>query len=168
MPGPKPPDVPVTDGERQALLALVRAKKTQQRIALRARIILALAEGENAPQVARRLSTTRKTVRLWRTSWLDRAERSVDKRLEDAERSGAPTTITPEQWCKILALACERPEDSGRPITHWTSRELAEEAINQGIVETISARHVGRFLKSDRCETAPESVLAQPRARARG
>jgi putative transposase len=167
VPGPKPPEVPITDAERRALLALVRARKTEQRTALRARIVLALAEGENAPTVARRLSTTRTTVRLWRSCWLGRAGRSVDERLADGERTGAPRTITAEQWCKILALACEPPEHSGRPITHWTPRELADEAVKQGIVETISTRHVGRFLKSDRCQTAPESVLAQPKARAR-
>ena len=164
MPGPKPPKVPVTDAERRELAALVRAKKTQQRTALRARIVLALSEGENAPTVARRLSTTRTTVRLWRTCWLERAGRSVRERLADGERTGAPATITAEQWCKILALACEPPEHAGRPITHWTSRELAEEAIKQGIVATISTRHVGRFLKSDRYKAAPESVLAQPKA----
>jgi putative transposase len=167
VPGPKPPEVPVTDAERHELLALVRAKKTEQRTALRARIVLALADGENAPAVARRLSTTRKTVRLWRAYWLERAGGRVEQRLADAERSGAPASISAEQWCKILALACEPPEHSGRPITHWTARELADEAIRQGIVETISPRHVGRFLKSDRCQTAPEPVLAQSKARAR-
>ena len=49
MPGPKPPDVPLTDDERRALLAVVRAKKTEQRIALRARIILVLADGRRVP-----------------------------------------------------------------------------------------------------------------------
>lgn len=166
MPGPKPPEVPVSDAERRELLALVRARTTEQRTALRARIVLALAEGENAPAVARRLSTTRTTVRLWRSCWLERAGRRVKERLADGERTGAPRTITAEQWCKILALACEPPEHSGRPITHWTPRELADEAVKQGIVETISTRHVGRFLKSDRCQTAPKSVLAQPKARA--
>ena len=167
MPGPKPPDVPVTEAERQELAALVRAKKTEQRTALRARIILALAEGENAPQVARRLSTTRATVRLWRRYWLERVGGGVVARLADAERTGAPATFTAEQWCKLLALACEPPERSGRPITHWTSRELADEASKRGIVASISPRHVGRFLKSDRSQTTPESVLAQPRTGAR-
>lgn len=45
-----------------------------------------------------------------------------------------------------MALACESPEDSGRPISHWTPRELADETIKRGIVKTISPRHLGRFL----------------------
>jgi putative transposase len=60
-----------------------------------------------------------------------------------------------------MALACEPPEASGRPISHWTPRELADEAIKRGIVETISERQVGRFLKSSRAQTASKPLLAQ-------
>jgi putative transposase len=84
--------------------------------------------------------------------------------LHDAPRPGTPATFTVEQWCQIMALACEPPEDSARPISHWTPRELAAEAIKRGIVETISERHVGRFLKSGRAQTAPQPLLAQHRA----
>jgi len=167
MPGPKPPDVPVTEQEQQELATLIRARTTEQRLVLRARIVLALAQGSNAPQVARDLGTTRTSVRLWRRYWLERRGRSVVERLRDAERPGVPAAFTPEQWCQIMAIACEAPETCGRPVTHWTARELAQEAIARGIVATISPRHVGRFLKSGRGEAAPESVLAQPRARAR-
>ena len=166
MPGPKPPDVPVTEQERHELAVLIRARTTEQRLVLRARIILALAQGKTAPQVARDLGTTRTSVRLWRRYWLERTGRRVVERLRDAERPGVPATFTPEQWCQIMAIACEKPEASGRPITHWTARELAEEAIARGVVERISPRHVGRFLKSGGSEAAPQPVLAQPRARA--
>ena len=70
MPGPKPPAVPLSEAERQELQSLVRARTTGQQLALRARIILLLAEGRNAPQVAQVLATTRRTVRLWRRHWL--------------------------------------------------------------------------------------------------
>jgi len=86
---------------------------------------------------------------------------AVVERLQDAPRPGAPATFQAEQWCPIMALACEPPEASGRPISHWTPRELADEACKRGIVETISARHVGRFLKSSRSQTTPQSLLAQ-------
>jgi len=66
--------------------------------------------------------------------------------LKDAERSGAPATFELEQIMHLFALACESPEESGRPISHWTSRELADEMIQRGIVTTISPRHVGRLL----------------------
>jgi putative transposase len=85
----------------------------------------------------------------------------VIERLQDAPRPGKPAIFSAEQWCQIMALACEPPEVSGRPISHWTPRELAAEAVNQGIVETISERHVGRFLKSGRAQTASKPLLAQ-------
>jgi hypothetical protein len=42
---------------------------------------------------------------------------------------------------------CEKPEKAGRPISQWTSRELADELIERGIVKTISPRHAARLLK---------------------
>ena len=68
----------------------------------------------------------------------------------------------------IIATACEPPEKSGRPVTHWTSRELADEVIKRGIVATISVRHVGRFLKDGGTSTAQESLLAQRQSERRG
>jgi len=161
MPGPNPPAVPLSEEERQGLHTMIRAHKTPQHLSFRAQIILLLAEGLPAPDVARRLGTTRTTVRRWRRHWLKRHGCTVAERLQDAPRPGAPATFHAEQWCQIIALACEPPEASERPISHWTPRELADEARKRGIVATISERHVGRFLKSGRAQTAPESLLAQ-------
>ena len=72
---------------------------------------------------------------------------SLEERLRDAPRPGTPARITPEQVCQIVALACEAPSQSGRPISQWSSREGAEEVVNQGIVERISPRHAARLLK---------------------
>jgi hypothetical protein len=56
---------------------------------------------------------------------------------------------TAEPLCQIVALACEEaPADSGRPTSHWTPRELADEAVKRRIVARISVRTVGRFLVS--------------------
>jgi hypothetical protein len=46
-----------------------------------------------------------------------------------------------------VAIACEDPQASGYPISHWTAKEIAAEAVKRGIVESISVRQVGRFLK---------------------
>jgi putative transposase len=161
MPGPKPPTVPLSEVERQALHTLIRAHKTPQHLSFRAHVILLLAEGLTAPDVARHLGTTRTTVRRWRRHWLTRPGCPVPERLQDAPRPGAPATFSAEQWCQIIALACEPPEASGRPLSHWTSRELADEACTRGIVATISTRHVGRFLQSGRSQAAQESLWAQ-------
>jgi putative transposase len=91
-------------------------------------------------------------VRQWRGRWLvlqpiPLTELSVDDRLQDLPRSGAPARISADQVCQITALACEKPEVSGRPITHWTAREVADEIIKRGIVDDISPRHAARLLK---------------------
>jgi transposase len=147
MPGPKAPNVSLSQDERQELLSLIRAHKTPQHLSFRAQVILQLADGHNTREVARDLGTSRLTVRRWRRHWLQRQEVSVQERLQDAPRPGAPATFHCEQWCQIIALACEPPENSGRPISHWTPRELADEAIKRGIVKTISPRHLGPFLE---------------------
>ena len=69
------------------------------------------------------------------------------ERLADAPRSGAPATYTPEQICAVIAMTCEKPSESERPISHWSQREIADEAIRRGLVSNISQRSVGRFLK---------------------
>jgi transposase len=142
---------------------MIHAHKTLQHLSFQAQIILLLAEGLPAPDVARHLGTTRTTVRHWRRHWRKRHGCAVSARLHDASRPGAPTTFSAEQWCQIIALACEPPEALERPISHWTPCELADETRKRGIVETISERHVGRFLKSGRAQTAQESLLAQCR-----
>ena len=161
MPGPKPPEIVLSPDERQELMTLTRAHKTPQHVSFRAQLIVQLADGHNTRKVADALSTSRLTVRRWRRHWLERSEGSVLERLQDAQRPGTPATFSPEQWCQIMAIACEPPESSGRPISHWTPREIAAEAIKRGIVETISERHVGRFLKSCRPQAPSKSLLAQ-------
>jgi hypothetical protein len=89
------------------------------------------------------------------------AELSLEDRLSDAPRSGKPPKITAEQICAIVAMACEAPSQAGRPITHWTQREIADEVIKRGIVERISPRHAARILKNPGPQTAPGPALAE-------
>lgn len=75
-----------------------------------------------------------------------RKERLVRRILADRPRSGAPCTYSVEQYTEIVALALKPPSDYGRPITHWTARELTDEIHKQGISSEISQRQVQRFL----------------------
>jgi transposase len=152
MSGPQPIPIELHETEQHALQQLVRRHHVRQQIAWRARIVLAAAEGQSNAAIARRLHTTLDTVRLWRRRWVDLepialADLTVEERLDDLPRPGAPARITPEQVCRMTALACEQPEDSARPITQWTARELADEIIQRKIVTTISPRHAARLLK---------------------
>ncbi len=148
MRGPKPPAVALTAAERRELEALAGARRTPQQVALRARIILAAAGGANNAAIGRALGIEADTARQWRMRWLGLpAALGVAERLADAPRPGGPCRITAEQVCRITALACEAPAASNRPISQWSGRELAEEAVKRGLVDRLSPRHAGRLLK---------------------
>ena len=151
---------------KSALERLRRAHRTPQQLASRAWIILLAADGKGVRETARIAAVEAKTVRLWRRRWLaGKDQDSVAERLADAPRSGAPATFTAEQVCAIVALACEPPSASGRPITHWSQSELAREAVERGLVASISQRSVGRLLKSSRPPAASGPALAHAQAR---
>jgi len=151
-----------------------------QRLVRRANMLLALDMGANHGHITRPLHLNRGTVRAWHQRWLAltpkleriEAEGGSDKvlttviveSLSDHPRSGAPATFTAEQIVQMVAVACEDPTDSGWPISHWTPREVADEVRKRGIVEAISTRRVGRFLKSGRFTAASGGVLAQRQA----
>jgi putative transposase len=151
--GPKPPLITLSPGERQALEALIRRPSTPQQLVLRARIVLAGAQGLNNAQIARELAVGIDVPRLWRRRWLATAPADpeaappVVTRLQDLPRPGAPGRFSAEQCCQLIAMGCEVPEGSDRPISHWTPREMAAEAKKRGIVDRISPRHVGRLFK---------------------
>ena len=161
MPGPKPPGISLTEEQRNELERLVRARTTGQQLVVRARIVLLAAEGLSTEEVARRLHLDSDAVRQWRARWRERTG-SVVERLADAPKSGRPARITPEQICQIIALACEIPADSDRPISQWSARELADEIMRRGIVDLISPRHAGRLLKRGRSQAPPDPLLAHP------
>src|SRR6516164_2826723 len=83
-----------------------------------------------------------------RQYWRPR-ERAGTRRVakDGAVLARAVATYTPEQICAVIAMTCEKPSESERPISHWSQREIADEAIRRGLVSNISQRSVGRFLK---------------------
>ena len=156
MPGPKPTPIELSANVRQDLEKLVTRYTTGQQKAQRARIILKAAEGKNNAEIARELKQSIDMVRLWRRRWhelepLDWDDLNAEERLDDLPRPGAPARLTADQLCQIEQLACEAPEKAGRPISRWTGREIADELVVRGIVETISARHAARLLKKGGC-----------------
>ena len=116
----------------------------------------------NNTHIANKLEISRNTVRLWRERWhasqhqfsVVEKEEPSDKKLgaiiweilSDRPRTGRPCKFSQEQFVKIIAIACEDPARSKRPISHWTARELADEAVLRNIVPSISVRTVQRLL----------------------
>jgi putative transposase len=174
------PQVQLTARQRACLEQLARRQTSPQRLVRRAKILLALETGVNQCHVMRQMHLNRGTVQVWCRRWgalapkLEQieADEGSDKvlttmlvqGLADHPRAGTPATFTAEQIVQIIAVACEDPADSGRPVSHWTPREVAEEVRKRGIVETISTRSVGRFLKSGGFAAPSGRVLAQRQA----
>ena len=152
MPGPKAEKIEMSGEVRRELEKLVARHTTGQQKAQRGRMILQAADGKDNAAIARTLAVSIDSVRLWRRRWLTLhglplTEVSVEERLEDLPRPGAPARLSADQICQIEQLACAAPEKAGRPISQWTGREIADEVMKRGIVETISARHAARLLK---------------------
>ena len=145
MPLLSPAPISLSESESQALAAIVQRHNSPQQLAQRARIIIRAGQNQNNRAIARELGVSRDMVQLWRQRWLTTASKalSVEQRLQDAERPGAPAEFTMEQVLKLFAMACDSPEVYGYPISHWTARELATAAVQAGIVPRISTRHVG-------------------------
>lgn len=138
--------------EHQELTQITRRHRSEQHMVLRARIILAAAQGQSNVHIARDLAINVDTVHLWRDRWVglqgvSLETLSIAERLQDAPRLGAPARITAEQRCQIAALACEVPSKAGHPISQWTGREIADELVKRGILTEISPRHAARLLK---------------------
>lgn len=144
-----PKSLTLSEYERTELEKLLNRHSIGQQIALRGQIILLAEQGKNNREIGRELNISRYMVRRWRNRWLELSERArpVMERLQDEQRSGKPAKFSMEQVVELFALACCKPEDYGRPLSDWTARELAAEIIKQGIVKSISPRHVGRLLE---------------------
>jgi putative transposase len=144
----QPLTIILSDTDQQALEKLVNRPSTPQQIAQRAQIVLKAAIGQNNAEIARTLNISVKMVRQWRRRWVETTDlsKTVMERLLDNLRPGAPLKFSLEQQVEAMAMACRDPMEYARPISHWSSHELADELIKQGIVEHISPRQVGRWL----------------------
>ena len=89
---------------------------------------------------------------------LDLRRAAIDPQGAGSDARDVPVQLSEEgidgagQVAQIIGVACELPEESDRPVTHWTPREVADEVIQRGIVESISPRHVDRVLKGGICD----------------
>src|SRR2546428_478955 len=125
----KPPLV-LTEEERETLERWARRPTTAQALALRARIVLRCALGQQNQDVAREIGVTRLTVGRWR-------QRFVTKRLDgllDEPRPGAPRTVTDAAVERVVRLTLETTPRAG---THWSTRAMARRC---GLSQTAVSR----------------------------
>ena len=138
-----------------------RVRRSRSFLRQRATIVLLAFAGLRNEQIAPQVDLERHQVGIWRSRWADAFDRlvlveclegttalrrAIRELLADAPRAGAPAKFTAEQLAQIFATACEDPQKSGYPFTHWTHAELAKEVEKRGIVPSISVRHLGRLL----------------------
>lgn len=171
-------EIALTARQRPVLSKLTQQQTAEPRLVERAKILLLAEEQKSHSQIASFLHLKRDTVMKWRSRWKEQAEKrsaleeeSDEKRdtqhlfslLSDAPRAGSPITCEAEAVCQILVVACQQPAESDRPITPWSARELRAEVIKRGLVPSISARTIGRFLKSGGVKTASNRKLGSAR-----
>jgi len=121
----------ITEEQRATLLRWTRRAKTAQHLALRARIVLACAEGHANTAVARQLRVTLHTVGKWRERF---RQRGVEG-LHDEPRPGAPRTVSDE---KVEAIVVKVLESKPKNATHWSTRLMARDAkVSQTTVVRI-------------------------------
>lgn len=174
----------LSERQRDVLTQIVRRHDSPQQLARRAKVVLLAAEKQNDEQIAPQVALCVKTVRCWRTRWNHQAEKTAAVEIDGNEKAlrewiagtvladdpynGKRGKYTPEQITQLYAIACENPQDCGRPISHWSCRELAEEMVKRKIVESIPISTVWNFLKYRRFEAAQSGGLAQPEGRKSG
>jgi transposase len=161
MPG-KAAKIVVTERQHEILRTRRDAVTAPAHRRRRAAVILAAFDGARNEDIARQVGLGRRPVGRWRRRWATawdgltelecretKAElrRAIEGLLSDEPRAGAPGKFTPEQVAQILAVACEPPAKSGRPITHWTGHELVDEVVKRGLVASISTSQVHRYLR---------------------
>jgi transposase len=139
----------LTPAERTVLQGRVDRVRTEQRDALRARIVLAAADQVPNAQIAAALSVCVDTVRRWRGRF---AARRLDG-LKDDPRSGRPRVFGEAVEAEIKALACALPAERDVPLSRWSATELATEAVSRSIVNAAqlapSASTISRWLHAD-------------------
>jgi len=146
MPMTSPDRIELTDTQRRELDRLVRAGRTEQRLALRAGIVLAAADGQPNVRIAASLGVCEDTARKWRHRWC--AAPGVSS-LGDAHRSGRRPVFTPVQVAQVKAVACTPPTQADQPLSRWSCPELARQAVTTGICPSISPATVRRWLSED-------------------
>jgi hypothetical protein len=162
MPG-KAAKIRLSEKQMDILIKITRGSTVSVRLQQRAQIILLAYEGKLNEEIASQVRMGRRQVGIWRRRWRESFDamiaiectettaslrRAIEEVLSDAPRPGCGGTFSAEQVTAIIAIACEDPKNCGRPIDYWTGREIADEAIQRGIVPSISARQVNRYLEA--------------------
>ena len=138
---PRPPEIAPHDVP--ILQQIARSRLLPWYQVQRAQVLLAVAAGEPIRTLAIRTQCNPSAV--WRIC-RRYEDAGLPDLLEPPQRAGRPARISALQRAQIVQLACLEPVAKGLHITHWTSQDLARQAVEDGIVPAISARTVQAIL----------------------
>lgn len=166
--------VVISEAIHTILSKFARSRTLPARQVQRAKIILLAADGLNNMQISGQVGLGQDSVSRWRSRFIKNLpilqevaekdpsslEEAVSSVLDDSPRPGQPSHYTDEQIIKILELACRNPEELGYEASHWSLNLLVDATIKEGIVDTISAKTVSRFLKYGENSSMARPLLA--------
>jgi transposase len=135
----------VLAADRDVLEERARAYTMAHATVIRAKIVLLAADGESNVRIAERLDVHVATVSFWRRRYFENGLAG----LEDHKRSGRPRSFAPQVMAEVKAMACEPPAQREVPLSRWSSAELAAQAVTEGLVGSVSASTVRRWLHED-------------------
>jgi transposase len=147
MPGPRP-KYPIALSETQVaeLTHLSLSYTAPYAEVQRARILL-LAHCSptwSNTDIARTVGCARDTVQEWRRRWHQQGTRAA------TPRPGAPRHFPALVRAQIVALACSPPATHGKVWKRWSGEKLAQVAVEEGIVATISPSTIRGWLRQDK------------------
>lgn len=157
------PLISLTDKQKIILTKISSSRSLPKSRITRAQIILYASQNMQNKDISPKVSLSREMVGVWRKRWSvvqgillemeskgeedSKYKQKINEILSDNEKPGVLPKFTAEQVCQILSVACEKPEDSNLPLSHWSRPSLRLEVIKRGIVTNISLTQLGRFLK---------------------
>lgn len=166
--------VKIPEAIHPILSKFAKSRTLPARQVQRANIILLASEGLNNMQISKQVGLGQDSVSKWRCRFIktlpllqevaekdpSHLEETVSFFLDDCPRPGQPSHYTDEQIIKILEIACRNPEDFGYEASQWSLNLLVDVVIKEGIVDSISAKTISRFLKYGRNPPTSHPILA--------
>jgi transposase len=137
--------ITLPDADRAELRRRARCYTVPHAEVVRAKIVLLAADGLENTVIAGRLDVHVGVVSRWRRRFA--AEGMAG--LADRPRSGRPRVFGAAVVAEVKAMACEPPEERGVPQSRWSAADLAVQAAEEGLVESVARSTVRRWLDAD-------------------
>jgi transposase len=134
--------ITLSDAERAVLEERAGGYSSPHAEVVRAKVVLLAAQGELNTAIAERLDVHVDAVSMWRKRYCEQGLAG----LADRKRSGRPRSFPASVVAEVKAIACEPPERRGAPLSRWSSTELATQAVAEGLVDSVAASTVRRWL----------------------